>query len=103
MAGRVVDVVDRAVSVAATAMEMNGFPVSADLRTALGHTAGELSRHFTEATGSDRGGPDLDAIRLILEEDRQRFFERLMLLPDGVLARLHNGADLIGDLDWRSV
>jgi energy-coupling factor transporter ATP-binding protein EcfA2 len=103
MAGRVVDLVDRAASVAATALESNGFSISADLRTAARHTAAELTRHFTETTGSDPGGPDTDATRLILEEDRQRFFDRLMLLPDGVLERLHNGADLIGDLDWRSV
>ena len=102
-AGRVVDEVDRTASVAATALETNGFSISADLQAASRHTAGELSLHFSETTGSDRTGPDTDAIRLILEEDRQRFFERLMLLPDGVLERLHNGADLIGDLDWRSV
>ncbi len=103
MAGPVVDAADRAASVAATALESNGLPISADLQTASRHTAGELSRHFSETTGSDRGGPDIDAIRLILEEDRLRFFERLTLLPDGVLERLHNGADLIGDLDLRSV
>jgi energy-coupling factor transporter ATP-binding protein EcfA2 len=103
LAGRLVDEVDRAVSIAATALETNGFSVSADLRTASRQTAGELSRHFTDAPGQDRGGPDHEAIRQILEEDRQRFFERLMLLPDGILERLHNGVDLIGDLDWRSV
>jgi energy-coupling factor transporter ATP-binding protein EcfA2 len=102
-AGRVVDEVDRTASVAATALESNGFSISADLQTASRHAAGELSLHFTETTGSDRNEPDTDAIRMILEEDRQRFFERLMLLPDGILERLHNGADLIGDLDWQSV
>jgi energy-coupling factor transporter ATP-binding protein EcfA2 len=103
LAGRVVDEADRAASTAATALETNGFSISADLRTASRKTAGELSRYFAEAPGPDRVTPDHDAIRQILDKDRQRFLERLMILPDGVLERLHNGADLIGNLDWRSV
>jgi hypothetical protein len=42
-------------------------------------------------------------MRGILDDDRQRFLDRLVPLPDGVLEQLHNGADFIADLDWRSV
>ncbi len=107
-AGRVVDEADRAASAAASALESNGFECSADLQTASRHTATELSRYYDGVVRPDRGGPgderpDPDAIRRILDEDRQRILDRLVLLPDGVLERLRNGADVIGDLDWRSV
>jgi hypothetical protein len=98
VSGRVVDEVDGAASVAAAVLENHGFHVSAELRTASRTTAHELSRYLAEPPGSDR-----EALRKILDEDRQRFLDQLVLLPDGVLERLHNGADLIDDLDWRSV
>ena len=108
MASRVVAEVDRVASIAAAALAANGFEASGDLQTASRHTADELPRQFTEAVDPDRGGPehggpDHVAIRQILDDDRQRFLDRVLLLPDGVLERLYNGADLIGDLDWRSV
>jgi hypothetical protein len=62
-----------------------------------------LSRLLASAGNPGGEVTDQGAIRRILDEDRQRFFDRLVLLPDGVLERLHNGADFIGDLDWRSV
>ena len=103
LSDRVIDLVDRAASIAAAALEGNGFESSPDLQTASRRTASELSRLL--ASAGNRGGEvtDQGAIRRILDEDRQRFFDRLVLLPDGVLERLHNGADFIGDLDWRSV
>ena len=96
--GRVVDAVDGAASVAAAVMDNHGFQVSVDLRTASRSAAQELSRHLATTAG-----PDRESLRRILDEDRLRFLDRLVLPPDGVLERLHNGADLIDDLDWRSV
>jgi len=103
LANRAVDEVDHAALMSATALQTNGFDLSADLQTASRQTARDLSRYLIEPVGPQHTGPDHNTIRQILDKDRQRFLERLMLLPDGVLERLHNGADLIGNLDWRSV
>ena len=108
LSNQVVDEVDRAASMSATALESNGFQAAADLQTASRHTADDLSRRGSEAIrpnygGPDHGGADHVAIRQILIADRQRFLDRLAVVPDGVLERLHSGADLIDDLDWRSV
>jgi hypothetical protein len=96
--GRVIDEVDRAAAVAAAVLENHGFQASADLRTASRSAASEMPRHLAE-----RAGPDREFLRRILDQDRQRFLDKLLPLPDGVLERLHNGVDLIGDHDWRSV
>lgn len=103
VANRVVDEVDRAASLSATALQTNGFEAPANLQTASRQTARDLSRYLIEPVGPQHAGPDHATIRVILEKDRQRFFERLMLLPDGVLERLHNGVEVLDDLDWRSV
>jgi energy-coupling factor transporter ATP-binding protein EcfA2 len=103
LSSRVVDLLDQAASIGAAALEGNGFESFADLQMASRRTVGEMSRLLASAVNPGGEVPDQDAIHRIIDEDRQRFFDRLMLLPDGVLERLHNGADLIGDLDWRNV
>ncbi|HUP17262.1 MAG TPA: GTPase domain-containing protein [Acidimicrobiia bacterium] len=103
LSSRAVDVVDRAASTAAIALERNGFESSPDLQTASKRTVSELSRQLVGAVNLAGEAPDRAMLRRILDEDQQRFSDKLVLLPDGVLERLHNGADFIGDLDWRSV
>jgi energy-coupling factor transporter ATP-binding protein EcfA2 len=103
LSSRIVDLVDRAASIAAAALEANGFESSTDLQIASRRTVSEMSRLFATAVNPGGEVPDQDAIQRVLDEDRQRFLDRLVSLPDGVLERLHYGADFIGDLDWRSV
>lgn len=98
VAARMVDAVDAAASVAAVAMEGEGFQVPPDMRRASPSTVAELSRQFEGHTGTGQ-----EWIRRILNEDCQRFLDKLQGLPEGVLERLHTGAEVVADLDWRSV
>jgi hypothetical protein len=50
-----------------------------------------------------RSRPDSEAVRDILDQERQRFLAVLAPVPEGILERLHHGAAVIGDLDWRNV
>lgn len=95
---RMVDAVDLAASSAATALETEGVAVSPDLRSAAAVTVTALARHL-----QDHVEPAGEDIRRILDPDRQRFLDRLVLVPDAILEQLHDGAELIEDLDWRNV
>ena len=57
-----------------------------------------LARHL-----QDHVEPAGEDIRRILDADRQRFLDRLVLVPDAILEQLHDGAELIEELDWRNV
>jgi len=96
--GRMVDAVDAAAAVASAAMENEGFEVPPDLRRASPLTVTGLSRSLEGQTR-----PAQDLIRRILEDDCQRFLDRLQVLPDSVLERLRTGPEFMADLDWRSV
>ena len=93
-----VEAVDLAASTAATALETEGVAVSPDLRSAASVTVTALARHL-----QDHVEPAAEDIRRILDADRQRFLDRLVLVPDAILEQLHDGAELIEDLDWRNV
>ena len=93
-----VEAVDLAASVAAAALETEGVAVSPDLRSAATATVTELARHL-----QDHIEPVREDIRRILDEDRRRFLDRLVLLPDEILERVRRGTELLDDLDWRNV
>lgn len=95
---QMVEAVDLAASVAAAALETEGVGVSPDLRSAATATLTALSRHL-----QDNVAPVPEDIRRILEEDRRRFLDRLVLLPDEILERVRRGTELLDDLDWRNV
>jgi hypothetical protein len=114
---RVIDAVDAAAMAAAAALASEGFQVPPDLRSASTLTVSRLMQFTgggpspTVLTGggpspsavTDRPEPTRDWLALVVADDRQRFLDRLELLPEGLLERLHNGAELISDLDWRNV
>ena len=94
----VVEAVDVTASAAAAALESESIAVSPDLRSAAPGTVTALARHL-----QDHVEPVREDFRRILDQDRRRFLERLVLLPDEILERLRRGAELIEDLDWRNV
>lgn len=102
LSDRVIGELDLAASVAAAATESAGLDAPPDLQRASRSTVAELSRHLKGRTRPDRQA-FREVIRRVLEEDRQRFLDRLAGGPEGLVERLQIGAELIGDLDWRSV
>ena len=95
---QMVDAVDLAASVAAAALETEGVAVSPDLRSAATVTHDALARHL-----QDNVEPVQEDIRRILEEDRRRFLDMLVLPPDEILERVRRGTELLDDIDWRNV
>jgi energy-coupling factor transporter ATP-binding protein EcfA2 len=95
---RMVEAVDLAASLAAVALETEGVAVSPDLRSAATATVTALARHL-----HDQVEPVREEMRRILDEDRRRFLDRLVFVPDEVLERVRRGTELIEDLDWRNV
>ncbi len=114
---RVVDAVDSAAMAAAAALASEGFQVPPDLRSASTLTVSRLMQLTgggpsptafigggpSPTAVTDHAEPTRDWLALVVADDRQRFLDRLELLPEGLLERLHNGAELISDLDWRNV
>ena len=92
---RMFEVVDLAASEAAAALDRAGLEVPTELRTAARATEQSLADRF-----AGRAGPDQAALGEILAGDRQRFLDRLPLLPEGVLDSLRLGSRMVADLDW---
>ena len=96
--GRRINALDAAAAAAAAAIESEGFDAPPDLWRA---SPAALSNHAQPLRS--RALPKKERISGTIEEDRQRFLDRLQPIPEEILERLRNGASLIDDLDWRSV
>ena len=91
------DALDLAAFNAAEALERNGFEVPPHLRAAARSSVAEL------ADVGGRYSPGNDAISATIERERRRFLDRVAFGPEGILDRLHQGLEIVRDLDWRSV
>ena len=96
--GRRINALDAAAAAAAAAMESEGFDAPPDLWRASPATLSDHTKPLRKGSMTKR-----DWIIGTIEGDRQRFLNRLKVVPEDVLERLRDGAAVIDDLDWPSV